>query len=268
MNDVPWILALAAAGAGGGFLLARRAGPVLWLAWLGLPFAGLLALLLVEAGRDAAVPGLKDKLAFGWALYSLLIAPPWLAANLAGWALGRRLRKPRGARIPAPAAPEADLPALPGEGLPDWDHIDNPRVEPWDLRRRLCAFAVRGGFDPATMPDFDYPPGGTGECIVADKFGYNYLRLAAGRTLVEESSSNAERLCYQVLRHHAGDRARARLAARGLDPGDAPQEMRREIAAILAAIDPRWAVFFLRMRGAPVEPARPEGASRSDRRVL
>lgn len=251
MNDLPWILALAAGGLAGGMLIARRRNAVVWLLWLALPFAGLFAILAIEASQEARATHVADKLALGFVLYALLMAPPWLGANLVGWMLGKRLlpSKPAGTspdgRRPAATA----QPARPAEdnGLPDWDRIDNPRVELWDLGKRLKEYAIRGGLDPAALPLFDTPPGGTGECIIHDKFGYLYMGFAEGRILFEETSSNAERMCYQVLRRHAEEMARRRLAAEGLDPDDDPAAVRREIGAILAAIDPRWGRFFSRM---------------------
>lgn len=62
---------------------------------------------------------------------------------------------------------------------------------------------MRGGLDPATLPAFDYPPNGEGECIIEDKFGYLYLHLANGRTVFEESATNANGLYYEVLSRRA-----------------------------------------------------------------
>lgn len=248
MTDVPWILALAAAGLGGGILLARRRHPAVWLTWLSLPFLGLIAILAIEASLDASATHKGDKVAFGLVLYSLLIAPPWLGANLMGWLLGRRLW--RGSRVEEPSPPECvtSAPAMEDDdGLPDWSRYDNPRVEPWALRARMGELARRGGLDQDALPHFDFPPGGSGECVIQDKFGYVYLGLKENRTLFEESSSNADRLCYEVLRRRAKDLVRRRRIEAGLDPGENPAGEREQTAAVLAAIDRRWATFFLRM---------------------
>lgn len=244
MNDWPWIVALGLAGLSGGVLLAPRRNPAVWLVWLSLPFIGLLAILVIEAGLDGAAAPVGDKIAFGFVIYALLIAPPWLGGNLVGWALGRRRQGRRAAPMP-PAASRAAPPARPDDGLPDWDRYDNPRTEPWQLTQRLRELALRGGLDPAALPAFGYPPDGTGDCFMEDKFGHLYLRLQEGRTVFEESSSNADRMCYEVLRRHAAERVEARLSGTDLAPEERAAVVRRETAAILEKIDPRWARLFL-----------------------
>lgn len=121
-------------------------------------------------------------------------------------------------------------------------------MEPWELRRRLGDLTVRaGGLDHAGLPKFGYPSDGNGECIIEDKFGYVYLHLSNGRTVFEESRSNADRLCYEVLRRRAEELALRDTSDPGRDPVERKAIVRQDVATILAKVNPQWAQFFLRM---------------------
>lgn len=88
---------LLAAGLLGAFLIARYlSGGLAWaalLAWLILPFVILGAALV--GGIDPTIEAERTQynLSFGFVLFSILLAVPWLPANLIGALLGRRQRK-------------------------------------------------------------------------------------------------------------------------------------------------------------------------------
>lgn len=242
---VPIVLALA--GFCGGWWIrrhltgSRRIG--VWLFFLCLPFVILFGVLVSQMDPTLSAERNSNNLAFGFVLYSIVMAIPWFASI----AIGAIIAKPKPEMKPKPVAlkreSQGQQPAEPepDDGLPHWKHPDRPLLDPPQLAHLLRDMASRHGIDPELLPSFSPPFAGDGDYVFREKFDYNYVRMKDGKALFEHSSAVADQLLYDVFAELS------RSCARSSDSGT--EASRQDRAEFLAAIDPRWARYFLKVEG-------------------
>ncbi len=244
MSEGMVLLLLLAGGAGGGYAIGRtlpgRRALGGWMLWLPLPFVILAIMLALQTQTSATLNSQQASynFSFGFVLVSMLMAPFWLGANLAGAIYGRRVHKavspPVVTRQQSPQA-AAMAEAAARDGRPDWSRYDDPPVPTDELAERAHALARRLGDDPAKLPLFGMPQDGQGACVIRDKFEYVYAVLENGQPRSQYASAVADELLYAILRDRARAMAEERCAGQGENAVFAVQR------DLLGSLDPRWA---------------------------
>lgn len=266
MNDILSILALiVGAGLVGGCMvvaLTRGLRTVFGcLLWLALPFA-VIAFLLAAQG-DPTLPAERQSynFSFGFVLISLIVAVPWVFANLVGGLFGLLFRRSAPA---ARAVPVEDFVVDPEDhgGLPDWSRADNPPLSLPELAELMHAAAELAGIAPARLPGIGPIAGGEGEFIDRDKFDYIYLGVERGQPMFDRRSAIADQLLYwifvdQALMLASNRIAEQKRAGRSIPDSDYVGALANEQQAILGDIDPAWERQFAHERAQRKETPRP-----------
>lgn len=237
--------------------------------------SGALGLLLLLIGMGvlgglyiATAPATGTRLKLAWAMWlsvpfiivafafggefvfvSILVAVPWLGANLVGWAIGRLFPRRRVSAVFAgPPKP------IVRDGFPDWTRADDPSLSHAELGELMYAIADRAGVPRRVLPAIGPIAGGEGEAIDRDKFDYIYIGLERGQPMFDLRTVVADQLMYWVFRDRAwalasNRLANARQAGERFPDHEYAGRLAEEQRAILAEIDPKWARQFDSERG-------------------
>jgi hypothetical protein len=94
-------------GIGGSYVMARNLSGVsafaAMLLWLVVPFFVLFGLFSSSADPTLPAERARANVVVAFMITSIVIAIPWIVANVIGWVLGRR--RPKAAPLAAPVAP-------------------------------------------------------------------------------------------------------------------------------------------------------------------
>lgn len=243
------------AGLIGGFMVARNTrglrALIAWSLWLALPFVVLGFILAMQIDPSWTQQQTSYNLGFGFVLISIIIAVPWLPANLVGGLVGLFFRKPVPVAVPFSTPDWSD--PVPDSGLPDWSKADDPSLSLGEIGDMMYGAAELAGIDPARLPHVGPIAGGEGEFLDRDKFDYIYMGLERGQPMFDHRSVVADELLYRVFVDQAFMLASNRLAEKrkaGLRFPDSEyaDRLAAEQAAILGDIDPAWERQFVHER--------------------
>lgn len=231
------LLLLIGAGVLGGLYIATAPATgarlkLAWAMWLSVPFI----IVAFAFGRQ-------------FVFVSIVVAVPWLGANLIGWLIGRLFPSRKVAAVFA-GPPKS----LVREGSPDWTRADDPSLSHAQLGELMYAIADRAGVPRRVLPAIGPIGAGEGEFIDRDKFDYIYIGLERGQPMFDLRTVIADQLMYWVFCDRAWVLASNRLAnARQAGERFPDQEYAGRLSkgqrAILAEIDPKWARQFDSERG-------------------
>ncbi len=248
-NDSLAVLALLVGGGlAGGFLIGRHLrgmrALLTWALWLALPFIALVFILAVQIDPRWTSQQASYNFSMGFVLLAIVIAVPWLPANLIGGLIGLLRRKP--AAVPAGAGGVLVRPSQ--AGLPDWSVADSPKLSLADLGERMRGLAERAGTDPTWLPHVLPSPIEEGLFLDRDKFDYIYFEIERGHVMFEHRSVIADELLYRVFVDQARFLAKGRLGQGDISEPDYAGKLAIEQQAILAQLDPAWGSQFAQVR--------------------
>lgn len=214
-----------------------------FILWLPLPYLVLAAIIGANLDPMLSQGQATYNFQLAFVLAAFVVTIPWLAANLVGGTIGRRMRG-----RPAPTSPVA-TPATaspPHPDFPDWRHPDSPLLAEPEIAERMRAIAGRVGIPDHVLPTLAPPFGNEGEFVFRDRFDYIYTAREHGTALFEHAVAAVDQLLYLVFKDKAWMMASGYIGGSGAPIEQDPVRIAEKQRAILAGIDPRWGRQFAR----------------------